>query len=398
MFTSRAEYRLRLREDNADVRLTEVGRELGVVDDARWDAFSRKRDLVSRETRRLAGSRPESSREDRRSRKPSLLELLRRPGMGYDALLAIEPSEDGVSRETLRRDHGRTLADQAIEQIEVSAKYAGYVTKQDAEGGQSSPRGGNPVAGGLRLRRGAGVVVRGPSSAGTPASHGSGRRVTAAWRDTGRRVPADGASEAASPIRRCRARRRLTVGRLIASGPAARATDADLATIIAEGAGQLELNLDGARIDRLVAYLRLIERWNATYNLTAVRDVRAMATQHVVDCLAAIPTLRTLWRSDRRQRVLDVGSGAGLPGVVVAIVHAEIEVLCVEQRGQEDGFHHPSGSVPGSRKSHRGAREGRNPGLHRPGTTSSSVALMRRSPTSCCRRDICSRRADGGWP
>ena len=133
MFTSRAEYRLRLREDNADVRLTEVGRELGVVDDARWDAFSRKRDLVSRETRRLAGSRPESSREDRRSRKPSLLELLRRPGMGYDALPAIEPSEDSVSRETLRRDHGRTLADQAIEQIEVSAKYAGYVTKQDAE-------------------------------------------------------------------------------------------------------------------------------------------------------------------------------------------------------------------------------------------------------------------------
>ena len=53
MFTSRAEYRLSLREDNADMRLTEIGRELGVVDDVRWDAFSRKRDAVSRETERL---------------------------------------------------------------------------------------------------------------------------------------------------------------------------------------------------------------------------------------------------------------------------------------------------------------------------------------------------------
>ena len=125
---------------------------------------------------------------------------------------------------------------------------------------------------------------------------------------------------------------------MIASGPAARATDADLATILAEGAGQLELDLDGARIDRLVAYLRLIERWNATYNLTAVRDVRTMATQHVVDCLAAIATLRTLLRSDKRPRILDVGSGAGLPGVVVAIVDAAVDVVCVDSVGKKAAF------------------------------------------------------------
>ncbi len=131
MFTSRAEYRLRLREDNADVRLTESGRKLGVVDDARWAAFCRKRDLVSRETQRLAGSRV--STVEYRSGNATLLEMLRRPGVGFDDLPFPERPTDHVSRETLRRDNGRTLADQAIEQIEISARYAGYVTRQDAD-------------------------------------------------------------------------------------------------------------------------------------------------------------------------------------------------------------------------------------------------------------------------
>ena len=131
MFTSRAEYRLRLREDNADVRLTEVGRKLGLVDDERWGAFCRKRDLVSRETARLAASRPAPSVE--RSGGGTLLDLLRRPEVRFDDLPASGGAAGIVSRETLRRDNGRVLADQAIEQIEISARYAGYVVKQDAE-------------------------------------------------------------------------------------------------------------------------------------------------------------------------------------------------------------------------------------------------------------------------
>ena len=130
MFTSRAEYRLRLREDNADVRLTEIGRRLGLVDDARWSAFGRKQDLVSRETARLGATRVAQIGE--RNAGASLLDLLRRPNIRFDDLPISNDGPD-VSRETLRRENGQCLADQAIAQIEIAARYEGYVVKQDAE-------------------------------------------------------------------------------------------------------------------------------------------------------------------------------------------------------------------------------------------------------------------------
>jgi tRNA uridine 5-carboxymethylaminomethyl modification enzyme len=137
MFTSRAEYRLSLREDNADDRLTQIGRRVGCVDDARWDAFCRKRDAVARELERLKSTwvNPHLV-EDREAvrvlgqsieREYTLADLLKRPRATYGQLM------------TLRRADGSALggppvADAAVaEQVEISIKYAGYIARQEDE-------------------------------------------------------------------------------------------------------------------------------------------------------------------------------------------------------------------------------------------------------------------------
>ncbi|MDR5803588.1 tRNA uridine-5-carboxymethylaminomethyl(34) synthesis enzyme MnmG [Caballeronia sp. LZ001] len=140
MFTSRAEYRLSLREDNADMRLTEAGRELGVVDDVRWDAFSRKRDAVSRETERLRSAwvNPKTLPAEEATAllgKPidheySLADLLRRPGVSYDGVCALRNGECG-SAESLADDP--VLLAQIKEQIEIGVKYQGYIDRQADE-------------------------------------------------------------------------------------------------------------------------------------------------------------------------------------------------------------------------------------------------------------------------
>ena len=141
MFTSRAEYRLQLREDNADMRLTETGRRLGLIDDARWDAFNRKRDAVSRETERLKSiwvspanlPAEESARVLGKAieHEHNLFDLLRRPGIDHAALMSLDGGRyagGDVSRETL----GDALED-VIEQVEIAAKYSGYIDRQRDE-------------------------------------------------------------------------------------------------------------------------------------------------------------------------------------------------------------------------------------------------------------------------
>ncbi len=136
MFTSRAEFRLSLREDNADERLTEIGRQLGCVNDKRWGAFNRKRDAVSRETERLRTTWVHPKTLDAGDaarvlgqgveREYRFLDLLRRPDVTHRALM------------TLRTDDGSLILqnsedDEVIEQVEINAKYAGYVARQKNE-------------------------------------------------------------------------------------------------------------------------------------------------------------------------------------------------------------------------------------------------------------------------
>ena len=178
MFTSRAEYRLQLREDNADLRLTEHGRRLGVVDDERWDAFCRKRDAVARERERLKStyvSPQVVARYDAEcvlgqplERERSLADLLRRPGVGYAALHRLPGA-------------GTPVVDPRVaEQVEIATKYEGYIERQQAEIarqlGQDATR--LPQGADYRQVRGLSIEVQQKLNARQPETLGQAARIS----------------------------------------------------------------------------------------------------------------------------------------------------------------------------------------------------------------------------
>ena len=161
MFTSRAEFLLQLREDNADARLTTVGRQLGLVDDARWEAFSRKQEAVSRETERLRSlwvspknlAAPEAERVLGKAleHEYSLADLLRRPEVGYADLMAMAGGRfanpdlpvagQGIAadaQESATAPAQDVFVQSVIEQVEIAIKYAGYIDRQIEDVGRAA--------------------------------------------------------------------------------------------------------------------------------------------------------------------------------------------------------------------------------------------------------------------
>jgi len=111
----------------------------------------------------------------------------------------------------------------------------------------------------------------------------------------------------------------------------------DRAAVLA-AAATLGLAVSDDQADRLLAYLALLQRWNGTYNLTAIRDPDAMWLQHGLDCMAAVPAVSNLLPDGRRLRILDVGSGGGLPGVVWALLLPQADIVCVDAVGKKAAF------------------------------------------------------------
>ena len=178
MFTSRAEYRLQLREDNADLRLTEHGRRLGVVDDLRWDAFCRKRDAVARERQRLKStwlSPQVVARHDAErvlgqplAEARTLADLLRRPGVTYPSLHQLTGA-------------GTPAADASVrEQVEIATKYEGYIDRQQEEIARHADQESTRLPAGLDYRcvRGLSIEVQQKLTAHQPETLGQAARIS----------------------------------------------------------------------------------------------------------------------------------------------------------------------------------------------------------------------------
>ena len=185
MFTSRAEYRLSLREDNADIRLTEAGRKLGLVDDQRWQAFCEKREAINRETARLRAALvgpkrfPEQALETLGTgaldREVPAIELLKRPEVSYQCLVQLT---DHQGEQPLMP--AADVSRQAQEQVEIQAKYAGYISRQQEEVNRNAAQEQALIPEDMdyRMVRGLSIEVSQKLSAVMPKTLGQASRIS----------------------------------------------------------------------------------------------------------------------------------------------------------------------------------------------------------------------------
>jgi tRNA uridine 5-carboxymethylaminomethyl modification enzyme len=185
MFTSRAEYRLSLREDNADLRLTETGRGLGLISDERWRIYCDKKEAIERETQRLKGALvgprrfPEAALKgagvEALDREVSALELLKRPQVRYQALVEMHDLQGAKSLQS-----PEALSPQVREQVEIQAKYAGYISRQEDEVARQQAQEQAPIPQEIDYRavRGLSIEVQQKLEAVRPQTLGQASRIS----------------------------------------------------------------------------------------------------------------------------------------------------------------------------------------------------------------------------
>lgn len=309
MFTSRAEYRLLLREDNADLRLTEIGRQLGLVTDQRWQAFCEKREGIERLQQQLKDTwvRVRHNQDLQETLLTPLQhdcraeEILKRPELQYQDLQTI--SDLNLPK----------VADAIAQQIEIQAKYDGYIERQrsDIEKMQRQEMTSLPTSIDYTQVSGLSTEVIQKLTKVQPRTLGQAGRISG--------VTPAALSLLLAHIKKSAMARTLSP------------TD-DIESAIKAGLHALQLPGD---IDRLAKachdYLVLLDKWNRAYNLTAIDGIAEMVAHHILDSLAIAPWIQGT-------HILDVGTGAGLPGIPLALCYPEKRIVLLDSNGKKTRF------------------------------------------------------------
>ena len=309
MFTSRAEYRLLLREDNADLRLTELGRELGLVSDVRWRAFCDKRDGIERLHQQLKDTwvrvqhnqALEGVLETPMQHDCRAAEILKRPELQYSDLQKISD----LNLPEVTKD--------ISEQIEIQAKYAGYIDRQrsDIEKMQRHESTHLPADLDYNQVSGLSTEVIQKLTLVRPFTLAQAGRIS-------------GVTPAALSLLLAHIKKTALARNLSPKD--------DIELAILAGLNSLKVPGDLSHLARKCHdYLKLLDKWNRAYNLTAVHAIADMVEYHILDSLAIGP-----WMSG--EHILDVGTGAGLPGIPLAICYPHKRFVLLDSNGKKTRF------------------------------------------------------------
>ena len=321
MFTSRAEYRLSLREDNADQRLTEIGYKLGVVGQERWEAFSRKMDILQKEEEKLKSTwvnpgviEPNVEKEilGKELVKESLLySLLKRPEMNYLKLTQLVDKEGNP----LLKD---PIQDKELSSLlETQVKYSGYIDRQYAE-----------VQNNLNKME---IVI--PNDFNYDDVKGLSFEICQKLKNVrpetiGQALAISGVTPAAISILLVYLKRyELQKGKNVK----------DLRSLLESGLSDLGLTFDEVQVKKLLQYSDLILKWNKTYNLTAIKTSEEVIVKHLLDSLSVCKILQKLAEKGNK-KVLDVGCGAGLPSLPCSMFSPDLSFTLVDSVGKKIMF------------------------------------------------------------